>query len=128
MEILRDVLVVLHLLGMAIIIGGYFATIKKPRVMPGMLHGAYLQLVTGLLLTGLAEMGDGDVNHVKIGIKVVLAILVTVFAFLGNRKNKLAVGSARSAGDGTITEVSTATEAHLVAVFALLAVIVAVFV
>lgn len=56
--------------------------------MPGMLHGAYLQLVTGLLLMGLAEMGDGDVNHMKLGIKLVVAILVTIFAFIGNKKQK----------------------------------------
>ena len=57
MEILRDVLVFIHLLGMAIIIGAYFANMRAPRVVAGMLHGAYLQLATGLLLvpaTGIA--------------------------------------------------------------------------
>ncbi len=120
MEILRLILVVLHLLGMAIIIGGYFASIKAPRVSPGMLHGAYLQLVTGLALTGLAEamVDDGEaVNHMKIGIKVVLALLVAVFAFLGKRKEKANPDQGTSAG-----------MAHATAIAALLAVIVAVFV
>src|SRR5699024_4673903 len=91
MEILRIILVILHLLGMAIIIGGYFASIKAPKVAPGMLHGSYLQLVTGLALTGLAEamVDEGDsVNHMKIGIKLLLAIAVTVFAIIGKRKEK----------------------------------------
>ena len=91
MEILRIILVILHLLGMAIIIGGYFANIKAPKVAPGMLHGSYLQLVTGLALAGLAEalVDEGSsVNHMKIGIKLLLAIAVTVFAIIGKRKEK----------------------------------------
>jgi uncharacterized membrane protein HdeD (DUF308 family) len=91
MEIPRIVLVILHLLGMAIIIGGYFTNIRAPKVSPGMLHGSYLQLVTGLALAGIAEalVADGDsVNHMKIGIKLVLAVIVTVFAFIGKRKEK----------------------------------------
>jgi hypothetical protein len=91
MEILRIILVILHLLGMAIIIGGYFANIKAPKVSPGMLHGSYLQLVTGLALAGLAEAlvdEDASVNHMKIGIKLLLAIAVTVFAFIGKRQEK----------------------------------------
>ena len=33
--------------------------------------GAITQLVSGLLLVGIAEMGDGDLNHIKIGVKLV---------------------------------------------------------
>ncbi|GAA4515681.1 hypothetical protein [Brevibacterium yomogidense] len=120
MEILRLVLVLLHLIGMAIIIGGYFTNIKAPKLSPGMLHGAYLQLVTGLLLTGLAEAmvaDDAAVNHVKIGVKLVLAIAVTVFAFIGKRKEKAAPDQGASAG-----------MSHAAGITALVAVIVAVFV
>ena len=88
MEILREILLTLHLLGMAIIVGGYFTVIRSPKVLPGMLHASYLQLITGLLLMGLAEMGDGEVNHMKIGIKLVVAIVITVLAFIGNKKQK----------------------------------------
>ncbi|WP_344332695.1 hypothetical protein, partial [Brevibacterium marinum] len=88
MEILREILVALHLIGMAIIVGGYFSLIRTPKVAPGMLHGSYLQLITGLLLLAIAELGDGEVNHMKMGIKLVIAILVTIFAFLGNKKQK----------------------------------------
>lgn len=120
MEILRLVLVLLHLIGMAIIIGGYFANIKTPKVSPGMLHGAYLQLVTGLLLTGLAEAmvaDDAAVNHVKIGVKLVLAIAVAVFAFIGKRKEKAAPDQGASAA-----------MSHAAGFTALVAVIVAVFI
>ncbi|WP_166826132.1 hypothetical protein [Brevibacterium limosum] len=128
MEILREILLTLHLLGMAIIVGGYFTVIRSPRVMPGMLHGAYLQLLTGLLLMGLAEMGDGTVNHMKIGIKLVVAILVTVFAFIGDRKQKAFAASAPAEGGAVAVKNPSATMAHLVVIFAVINVIVAVFV
>jgi hypothetical protein len=34
MEILREILLTLHLLGMAIIVGGYFTVIRSPKVLP----------------------------------------------------------------------------------------------
>lgn len=138
MEILREILLALHLIGMAIIVGGYLTLIRSPKVAPGMLHGAYLQLITGLLLLTIAEMGDGDVNHMKIGIKLLIAILVTVFAFIGNKKQKaFAAGSAANvapAGGGTDGAVAiavknpSATMAHLVFAGAIINVLVAVFV
>jgi len=85
-----------------------------------MLHGAYLQLVTGLLLTGLAEAmvaDDSSVNHVKIGIKLVLGIAVAVFAFIGKRKEQADPEQGASAG-----------LSHATGITALVAVVVAVFV
>ncbi|WP_062241525.1 hypothetical protein [Brevibacterium epidermidis] len=129
MEILREILLTLHLLGMAIIVGGYFTVIRSPKVLPGMLHASYLQLITGLLLIGLAEMGDGEVNHMKIGIKLVVAIVITVLAFIGNKKQKTFAASARAdGGAATAVKNPSATLAHLVFVFAIINVIVAVFV
>ena len=131
MEILREILLTLHLLGMAIIIGGYFATIRSPKVLPGMLHAAYLQLITGLLLMGLAEMGDGEVNRVKIGIKLVVAIVITVLAFMGNKKEKaFAAGAPADGASATAVKVKhpSATLALVVFILAIVNVLVAVFV
>ncbi|GAA2087235.1 MULTISPECIES: hypothetical protein [Brevibacterium] len=116
MEILRLILLFLHLLGMALIIGGYFANVKAPRVIPGMLHASFLQLLTGLALVGVAEMGPGDVDHAKIAVKLVLALAVTVLALLGNRREKAAPGEGTSAGlaHGTVV---AAVAAVAVAVF-----------
>lgn len=116
MEILRLILLFLHLLGMALIIGGYFANVKSPRVIPGMLHASFLQLLTGLALVGVAEMGPGEVDHAKIAVKTVLAIAVTVLALLGNRREKASPGEGASAGlaHGTV---AAAVLAVAVAVF-----------
>ncbi|GLU46123.1 hypothetical protein [Nocardiopsis ansamitocini] len=88
MDIVYSALVFLHLLGMAGIVAGFLLQLisghaKSPKVI---LHSSLLQLVTGLLLVGVGEMGDGDFNHVKIGVKLVISVAVTVVAVLNLRK------------------------------------------
>ena len=88
MDFLQSFLVFLHILGAAIIVGIWFARIKNPTVMPGQFHAALLQLVTGILLVGLAEMDDYDVNHIKIAVKLTVALVIAVLAFIGQRRYK----------------------------------------
>lgn len=113
MDFLQNFLVFLHILGAAIIVGIWFARIKNPTVMPGQFHGALLQLVTGLLLVGLAEMDGYDVNHIKIAVKVVLALVIAVLAFIGQRKYKkgepVSRGLANGVGILTVLNIAVAT-------------------
>ncbi len=88
MDFLHLVLVFLHILGAAAIVGGWLATFKIPTVTNWQWIGALVQLVTGLLLVGLIEMGDGELNNIKIGIKAVIAVVIAIAAFLGRRKVK----------------------------------------
>ncbi|TQN32077.1 hypothetical protein FHX37_2003 [Haloactinospora alba] len=108
MEIIHAALVFLHLLGMAGILSGFLMQLmtgnaKSPKVI---LHSTLLQLVTGLLLTGLAEMGDDPVNHAKIAVKLGVAIVVTVLGVL-NLRNP-ATKLAASAGVLAILNVAVA--------------------
>lgn len=88
MEIAISLVLILHFIGLAGIIGGWLSTIKAPHVNKAILHGAILQVVTGILLTGMREMQDGadPMNHMKIGIKLVILIAVLVAAVIGRRK------------------------------------------
>lgn len=88
MDLVYKILVVLHLLGMAMIVGGWLATVRAPRVLPGMWHGALTQLVTGVALVGLASSGvvDRDVDNAKVSVKLVVALVVAVLIFLHRRK------------------------------------------
>lgn len=110
MEIAHTILVVLHMLGLAGIIGGFLANVKAPKVVPAMLHGALTQIVTGIFLVGLAEMGDDDVNHAKIGVKLVVALIVTAAVFIGARADEVSRGAlmARVAGVLAIVNVIVA--------------------
>ncbi|WP_026554240.1 hypothetical protein [Arthrobacter sp. 35W] len=116
MDILKYILIFLHILGAAAIVGGWFATFKKPTVLPIQLWGAIAQLVTGLLLVGLAEMGDGPVNHAKIGVKAVIAIAVLVPAIIGYRKAKsgaeVSTGLAHAVGGMALINIAVATLWH----------------
>ena len=115
MDIVFNIVLILHFIGLAGIIGGWLATIKAPHVNKAMLHGAILQVVTGLLLVGLREMDDVDVNHMKIGIKLVIALVILVVAILGVRKEARAQGT-------------TATLAHVAGALGIVNVAIAVFV
>ena len=90
MSFVYDLFVVLHLLGMAAIVGGYLVVAKAPRILPSMVWGARAQLVTGLLLVGMAESGVGDVklDHAKIGVKLVVALAVVALAEITRAKDK----------------------------------------
>ncbi|NQU38100.1 MAG: hypothetical protein HQ526_10970, partial [Actinobacteria bacterium] len=86
MAFLYDVLVVLHFIGLASLIGGFLVQIKtSPRVINNaMLHGALTQLVTGVLLVGLRyplnandplEWSKPDNGKISVKFVVLLIIL-----------------------------------------------------
>lgn len=102
MTFLYSLLVLLHILGTAALIGGWLATFRTPTVGFWQHVGAWVQLGTGLLLVGLLEMDDAEVNHVKIGIKLVVLVGVLVAAVLGRRSVRrgvpVSVGVAHAVG------------------------------
>ncbi|MET4001432.1 MULTISPECIES: hypothetical protein [Arthrobacter] len=112
MDFLRLVLVFLHILGAAAIVGGWLAAFKTPTVSQWQWIGALTQLITGLLLVGLAEMGDGDVNNVKIGVKLIIALIVAVAAFIARRKIKnnqdVSKGLAHAVGGMALINIAVA--------------------
>lgn len=96
MEILRNVLLILHFVGLAAIIGGVMTQIPafktgKARVIATIMHGAWLQLITGIALVGIIQGGGlGDVNNTKIAVKLVILIVLTVLAFMNRKKDRVA--------------------------------------
>ncbi len=79
MEFVRLLLVFLHLLGMAILVGMFLLSRRAPAGAPlnvGWVHGAALQLITGLALQLLAPLTDADYNHVKLGIKLLVLLVI----------------------------------------------------
>ncbi|SDD17691.1 hypothetical protein [Actinokineospora iranica] len=88
MEFVRLSLVFLHLLGMGALVGAFLLQQRDRAVVnKGWLHGAGLQLLTGIALMGLAPLTDADYNHMKLGIKllVVVAIAGLAFAFTAKK-------------------------------------------
>jgi hypothetical protein len=103
MSIVYNLLVVLHLIGMASIVGSYLVVVRSPRFVPGFLHGALTQLVTGLAMVGLRESKvyddpDGPINNTKIGVKLLIALVVTVLAWVNRKRNDTSTGVVHAIG------------------------------
>jgi Na+-translocating ferredoxin:NAD+ oxidoreductase RnfD subunit len=95
MDFLRDLLLFFHFIGLAALFGGLFVQIKaEPRVVNNaMFHGILTQLVTGLALVGVLEgMPDEDVNHAKIGVKLVVALVIGALVVVNRKKRVLPNG------------------------------------
>ena len=113
MEILYNLLVFLHIVGAAMIVGIWIGNMKKPTVHPRQFDGAALQVITGVIMMGLIPAMDLDANYVKLGIKLVIALVVLVLAFIGRRKYKagqpISAGLAHSVGGLALLNVAIAT-------------------
>lgn len=95
MDILLGILLILHFVGLASLLGGVLVQIRdtiagKGRIVAAMVHGALTQLVTGVLMVGILEMGGGEVNTAKIAVKLGVVLLITVLVFLFRKKNPVA--------------------------------------
>lgn len=87
MTVVLNLLLVLHLVGWAMVLGGVLAHMKKPVVPVGALHGILTAIVTGILMTGILAAGlAGDPpNNTKIGIKLLVALVVAALVIVGRR-------------------------------------------
>ena len=91
MDTLYDILLVLHLLGWAVVLGGAVASLRKPVIPRGMLHGILTALVTGVAMVGLASSGlaADEPDNVKIAVKLLIALAVTALVVLGGRRERV---------------------------------------
>ncbi len=107
-DITRNTLLILHFVGLASLLGGFLVQIKSlkaktAKILPAMVHGAWTMLATGLLLVGVAEyrVANGanfEVDHLKIGIKSVVLIVVLVLVLVNKKKPVVSSGVVASIG------------------------------
>jgi len=79
MQLLQSILLALHILGLAAIIGTFLVQMRKDDgfAVNLVLGGAITQVLTGIALVGVGEAAlDRDYNMIKIGVKLVLALVV----------------------------------------------------
>lgn len=94
-DITYNIFVLLHFVGFAALFGGAFTQVKGPKriVNPAMFHGALTQLVTGIVLVVMGEFSDYDVNHMKIGIKLLVLIVIMVLVLMNRKKTNVPNGT-----------------------------------
>jgi uncharacterized membrane protein HdeD (DUF308 family) len=91
MSFVYNVLLFLHFIGMAMLVGGFLAQMRAvPRqVTQWMRDGAFTQLLTGLALGGLAgsHIGtDENFSPAAVGTKLLIALIVAVACVVGMRQ------------------------------------------
>ena len=94
MDLLQNVLVLLHFIGWAVLLGGMVVQLREPgrSVTAAMRDGIGLAFVTGLLLVGVLEAGDETVNNAKIAVKFTVALVVLVLVMANMRKERIPNG------------------------------------
>lgn len=90
MSFLYNVFVVIHLLGMAALVGSYFTVLKAPVVTEVMVWGARIQFLSGLVIVGFGEavLDDKEYNHTKIAVKLVLSLAIVALAEITRARQK----------------------------------------
>lgn len=113
MDIVKGILVVLHIVGFAMVFGGALAqlpAVKKgaARVLPIMLWGALLLLLTGLLLVGMTYALGGAPNNAKIGIKLIVLLALIGHIFGVRKKENLSAAALYVIGGLALTNAGIA--------------------
>ncbi|MBU7596816.1 hypothetical protein JGS22_003985 [Streptomyces sp. P38-E01] len=114
MSTVINVVVALHIIGIAALLGGFFAQMKaisagEGRMTPGMLHGALTMLVTGMVLVGLNEADGAEVNHVKIGLKLAVLVVVLGLVYVKRDEERVPAGMLGAVGALTTLNIFLAT-------------------
>ncbi|KUH67867.1 Fe-S protein [Mycolicibacterium novocastrense] len=89
MELLRNVVVLLHIVGFAITFGGWAAEAlaRRFRTTRAMDYGLLLSLLTGLALAAPWPAGI-ELNYPKIGIKLVILVILGGVLGMGSARQK----------------------------------------
>ena len=114
-EILRNSLLVLHFVGLASLLGGFLTQMKamatkSARVVPAMVHGVWTAFVTGLLLVGVREwmaamQWAGELDHMKIGVKSLVVLVILVLVMANRKKEAVATPVFGAIGALTLTNI-----------------------
>ncbi len=88
MQALRYVFIVLHIIGLAAILGPALDQLRKDakKITMAMVWGARAQILTGIALVGLIYANDGEPNNTKITIKLLVALAIAAIAEMSRKK------------------------------------------
>ena len=93
METLRLVLLFVHILGYAALLGGLLVQVREEtkQVNPLMRDGIGTAFLAGLLLVGVLE-SLGSPDHAKIGVKFAIGLVILVLVMVNMRKPSIPNG------------------------------------
>lgn len=97
MELLKGVLVVLHIVGFAAVFGASTTQLRAVKfgraiITPGLIHGLNVMFLTGILLVAMKYALDEPVNNVKITVKMLVLIAMIVITLVNRKKQSVSGG------------------------------------
>ncbi|MGH8795161.1 MAG: hypothetical protein ACRDXX_21285 [Stackebrandtia sp.] len=106
MDILHLVFRYIHLLGFAMLFGGWLTAFVSSRLSmnPAMVWGSALQVATGIILS--APMTDEELNYPKIGVKLLLGLLIAVMIWIPHLKQREATSKGHFIGIGAMIAIT----------------------
>jgi hypothetical protein len=97
-DVVRQILLVLHIIGIGALLGGFLTQMKgfktgDVRISPAITHGALTMLVTGIALVGVRQSSalDLPVDKAKIGTKLAILIVILLMAWTNRMKERVDV-------------------------------------
>jgi hypothetical protein len=108
MTYLRDLLLVLHFVGLASLLGGFLVQLSAAdrRIVTAMVHGAFTQLVTGLLPVGIIQGALHEpVDNAKIAVKLAVLVVITVLVWVNRARQTVSNGVYFTIGGLTLANV-----------------------
>ncbi len=98
MEILKGVLVIIHIIGFAAVFGTALSQIPAAKagrgaIVPGLFHGLNTMFLTGLLLVVFKYMLDEPVDNLKISLKMVVLIAMVALTLFNRKKPDVSAGT-----------------------------------
>lgn len=83
-----NIFLVLHFLGIAALLAGFFTSMKDMKtgmkVNAGVFHGAYLMLLTGLVMAGVTK--PEELNAIVIALKSIVLTVIFFVAYTYRKK------------------------------------------
>jgi hypothetical protein len=114
MEIVKNIVLAIHIIGVASLLGGVLVQLPalrtgSGRILPAILHGAWTMLVTGILLVGLQYPLGHEVNNLKISVKLLVLVAILVIALIHRKRETLAAWVLPTLGGLTVVNIVIAT-------------------
>ncbi len=114
MELANNILLILHFVGLASLLSGFFYQLKDwgkgMKVNAGILHGAWLQLITGMGMVGLIQAmhGTEQVNNLVMAVKTVILTVIFFVAYSFNKKENTPTWVVPSIAGLTVVNIALA--------------------
>ena len=114
MEIVFGLVLILHFIGLASLLGGFMTQMTESvvKISSAMVDGAWTMLVTGMVLIYFAMQEAADkgeeFNHAKFGIKGLVIAVILILVMQGRKKDSVEKGTFFAIGLLTITNIALA--------------------